>query len=252
MLRLLAAIVLLLSNAAYAESIVAYNSYLFPPFLNDDRKSGLAPDLIDYLNRHLPAVYRLRLENMPRARLTKRVLNLQGEKFAGIALFLNPVFANDVDKNRYLWSRPLASDRNLLIFQAPLKWPIDSLDSLDGLHFSGIYEHHYPGIDERVSAGRLWRENAANEPLNLAKVVAGRVDFTLTNQSNFVALMKLNRYENELVTVPVPGQAAFNRQILVGRQNKPLLVALDQVIARMASDPEWKTIASKYALRRPL
>lgn len=252
MLRVLAAIVLLLSKAACAELIVAYNSYLFPPFLNDDHKSGLAPDLIDYLNHRLPALYRLRLENVPRARLTKRVLNLQGEKFAGIALFLNPVFAGDVDKSRYLWSRPLTSDRNLLIFQAPLKWPIVSLDSLDGLHFSGIYEHRYPGIDDRVNAGRLWRENAASEPLNLAKVAAGRVDFTLTNQSNFDALMKLNRFENELVTVPVPGQAVFNRQILVGRQNTPLLHELDKVIAHMPADPEWKLIASKYALRRPL
>lgn len=251
MWRSLAMLVLLLSNPVFADSVVAYNSYLFPPFLNHDHQSGLAPDLVSYLNRRLPAAYQLRLENVPRARLSKLVLNRQREKFAGVVLFLNPVFAGDLDKSRYLWSRPLTSDRNLLIFRAPLPWPIRNLDSLAGLHFSGVYEHRYSGIDERVKAGLLWREDAANELVNLAKVRAKRVDFTQTSESNFLALTKLNDFDNELTTVTVPGQQPFNRQILVGRSNTPLLAELDKVIVQMWADPEWQRIVSRYDLLPP-
>lgn len=252
MWRFLAALAAWMPMAACAATVTAYNSYLIPPFLDNDQRTGLAPDLVDYLNLHLPVAYRLRLENVPRARLAKLVLNPQGEKFAGVALFLNPGFVGDSKQQRYLWSLPLTGDRNLLVFRSPLPWPITGLDSLDGLRFSGIYEHQYAALDERVRAGRVTREDAADEALNLAKVAARRVDFTLLNQSNFQALLKLHRgYVDTLVSLPVPWQQPFNRYILVGRENAGLLAELNKVIAGMGSDPQWQRIVRRYGLLPP-
>jgi len=250
--RVLAVLACWVSVSACAATVTAYNSYLIPPFLYNDQRAGLAPDLVDYLNLHLPVAYRLRLENVPRARLAKLVLNPQGEKFAGVALFLNPDFVGDNKQQRYLWSHPLTGDRNLLVFRAPLPWPMTGLDSLDGLHFSGIYEHQYAALDERVKAGRVSREDAADEALNLAKVETRRVDFTLLNQSNFQALLKLHRsYADTLVSLPVPWQKPFNRYILVGRDNSRLLAELNKVIAGMAGDPQWQQIVRRYGLLPP-
>lgn len=240
------------SQTAIAGSITAYNSYLIPPFLDATQRGGLAPDLVDYLNRELAPAYRLQLQNLPRARLEKLVLKPQGENFSGVALFLHPAFVGDAEQRRYLWSRPLMGDRNLLVFRAPLERQIDNLDSLNGMRFSGIYSHRYAGLDERVKAGVLQREDAADEALNLAKVVARRVDFTLLNQSNFMALLQRHQdYSKTLVALPVPWQKPFNRYILVGRQHPELLHALDQVISGMANDARWQQIAEKYSVLPP-
>lgn len=251
-LRMLLVLACWMGTTALAETLIAYNSYLVPPFLYEEQRGGLAPDLVEYLNQRLAPAYQLKLENLPRARLDKLVLSRQGEKFAGIALFLHPNFVGDTHKRRYLWSQPLMGDRNLLVFHAPLPWPINSLEALNGMRFSGIYSHRYTELDERVGAGLLKREDAADESVNLGKVAARRVDFTQLNQSNFLALQQRHRdYTEILVAQPVPGQAPFNRYILVGRNNTALLKVLDKVIAGMASDPDWQRISHKYALPPP-
>ena len=70
----LAGVVLLLALPAWGGTIQAYNSYLHPPFLDNQGQSGLAPDLVDYLNRRLDRGYRLQLVNLPIASMSPPAL----------------------------------------------------------------------------------------------------------------------------------------------------------------------------------
>lgn len=234
---------------ACAEVVQAYNSYLHPPFLDVDGRSGFAPDLVDYLNRRLDGGWRLQLVNLPRARLARLVLDRQEAQFGGVALFLTPRFIADEAHTRFLWSQPLSGDYNMLVFRRPMLRSVGDLNSLAGLRFAGVYEHRYQGIDELRNAGLIRREDAAAEMVNLGKVLAGRVDFTVTNHSYFAALDE--GYARQFATQAVPHEAQFNRYILIGRQNSKLQQAIDRVIAHMHADPEWKAIARRYQLLPP-
>lgn len=245
----LAGVVLLLALPAWGGTIQAYNSYLHPPFLDNQGQSGLAPDLVDYLNRRLDRGYRLQLVNLPRARLARLVLDRQETRFGGVALFLTPRFVADEAHTRFLWSLPLSSDYNLLLFRRPAPKTVTSLNSLAGLRFAGVYGHRYQGIDELKDAGLIRREDAAAEAVNLGKVLAGRADFTVMNHSYFAALD--GGYAGLFATQTVPHEAAFNRYILIGKHNRELQQALDKVIAQMRIDPEWLAIAHRYELLAP-
>ena len=72
---------------AAAATLVAYNTYLYPPFRNADG-SGLAADLVALLNRHMQGD-QFKLVHVPRARLLVR-LDDAADPFNGIAIFLNP------------------------------------------------------------------------------------------------------------------------------------------------------------------
>ena len=81
-----------------AEQVVAYNTYLGPPFL--EQNGGLVRDLLALLNRRLAGEYQLRLENLPRARLVRDILSERS--FNGAALLLHPHYINDPDRSKYL------------------------------------------------------------------------------------------------------------------------------------------------------
>lgn len=244
-----AALGVALLPAAQAAEIVAYNSYLRPPFWDERRQTGLAADLLAYLNTKLAGRYHFTLKNVPRARLTRLILQPAGSSFDGVALFLHPRFVDDAQHKNFLWSRPLATDANVLVFSRPLPADFAGIASLRGLKFGGVNGNRYQVLDALVAAGSLQREDSASEAANLAKLLAHRVDFTQMNRASFVALSRERGFEQGLIVVAVPGEAPFNRHILLGRNNQALLSQLNQVIDGMAADPVWRKIAAGYQMQ---
>lgn len=249
--RLLTAAILILAlgpallRADPVRTVVAYNSYLQPPFVDD--RGGLAQVLVNYLNLKLADQYRFQLENIPRARLMRTALH-DPEQFADIALFLNPRFVGDADRSRFLWSPPLSHDRNLLIFRGPAAPDIRKLQDLKGMRFGHIRDYRNRSMDELVTNGLISREEAGDELANLRKVLVERIDFTVMNSTMFTVLSRQYLFGNRLVGVAVPDDPPFTRHILTSRRNPELAKRIDALVKAMPGDPDWKKLSAAYDL----
>lgn len=231
--------------AGAATEVPVYNTYLGPPFL--DAQGGLARELVTELNRRLGGEYILRLENLPRARLTRDILSK--EPFRGVVVLLNPRFINDAERSKYLWSEPLFVDRNVLVFNRPP--PALDAKELRGLRFGGVMDSRYRGIDDLVGQGVVVREDAPNELASLRKLADGRVDFVHMNRPMFLAhLGHMDPKEaQKLHAVPAPWLPEFTRHIMVGTAEPVLAQRLFAIVRELKNDAAWKRTLEKYQIR---
>ncbi len=247
MLRRRLAFALLFAAAAPAgaETIVkAYNSYRGPPYI--DGKSGLAPELVRYVNHKLQGRYTLQLVSLQRRQLNQLMEASGG--FDGVALFLSPAFIGDVPRKRFHWSPPFLDDSNAIVSRIDNPVRYDGPASLVGLRFAGIYGNRYPGIDEYVGKS-LTRSNAPDAMSNLRKLAAGQADFTVMPISSFRYLRRQMDKEKLPLGQLHVGDKPFNqfgRHFVLARDAGELAAELDKIAAAMPCDREWRRIALRY------
>ncbi len=223
-------------GAHAAAPATAFNTYMAGPYVVEAQQ-GLAQSLVDRLNEKMAPHHRLALRHMPRIRLDTTELS-KGDKFAGAVLFVNPRFVADADKTRFLWSKPLFVDCNMVISR--LEEPVEfvGLSTFWGLRFGGVRGYRYSYIDDMVGTGKVQREDSQDELSGLRKVALGRVDVTVvpyTIYSHFGADKSLAR---QLYVAPKPLQC-FARHILVGKANPALLKAVNLAIDALGTDKGW-------------
>ncbi|MES2584427.1 MAG: hypothetical protein V4627_17010 [Pseudomonadota bacterium] len=223
---------------AQSAEFTAYNTYLQPPFLHDDG-TGIAAVLVDFLNRQFKGLHTIKLVHMPRARLVATQL-VQAEKFDGIGLLLAPPFVGDAGKTRFLWSRPLFEDYNVLIFRGPQTPPYTHLKELKGMTFGSIRGNQYNRLDDMVEKGELTVEKNTNELSNIRKVILGRVDFTQMNQLVYFSLISKWGLSGEVRAIAVPEVPSFQRHIFVGHNNPALAAQIDAALLALPCDPQWQ------------
>lgn len=226
--------------------IPAFNTYNMAPFVTG-ADTGLAADLVAYLNGRLNGLYRLNLLNVPRERLVKVHLN-EPKLFSGVALFLAPQFVDDQEQRRFLWSLPLFDDWNVLAFLGPKRREIQRLQDLAGLRFGAVLGNRYAGLDEMAQAGLLTKENSTSALASLRKVCLARVDFTQMSRVMLNALAPDSGCGEQLAHSVLPQSSSFSRRILIGTGNPVLARRINEAIAAMPCDRQWQAVAAGYGL----
>ncbi len=218
-------------------SYTAWNTYQLPPFVVDKGKS-LGQALVERLNDKLMPAYSLKLENTPRARFDMTEL-VKGDRFDGVTLFLNPRFVGDNDESKFLWSKPLFKDCNLIISSKMKPISFEGKQSLVGLKFGGVIGNKYVYIDDLAAENKLTREDVREESLNLSKVASGRLDFTLMPYTIFSYLSLADKETSQKLFISPKAHLCFTRHIMVGKMNSVLLKAINEAIDGLMTDPEW-------------
>lgn len=225
------------ANAAPVE-LPAYNTYSDPPFMRG-AGGGLAPELVNALNRRLAGAYRFTLVNVPRQRLVKVQLR-DPTTFKGIALFLAPQFLNEPLRRQLVWSAGLFEDQNVLIFRGSGPARIGDLNELRHLRLGAVLGNQYGALDEMVSGGKLLRDNATSPVASLHKLCVGRVDFTQMSRLVFRALEPEIACTEKLVEVESPQSQAFTRRVLLGTGDATLAARLAEAIEALPCDGPWR------------
>lgn len=234
---------------AAEQALVAYNTYLQPPFLEADG-GGLAQDLVEALNQQLGGRLRLRLEHVPRERLVRQ--HLQGpEPFRDLALFLSPAFVDDAEQTRWRWTQPLFDDVNVLVFPANPFPPPKQLAELKGRRFGAILGNRYPGLDAMAEAGEITRENSNSDLALLRKLALGRVDFAQMNRLMFLALSAQAEFEGRFQAIPQPQQKPFARRILMGREDTLAFSLVEAAVERLRCQPSWRARLQELDIELP-
>lgn len=249
-LRLLALAPLLCASQACAEGrqIDAYNTYLYPPFVNEDG-SGIAADLVARLNAHL-ADYTLVLRNVPRRRLMM-LDTREPDKFDGVGLLLASAFINDEKQPRFLWSDPVFHDYNVLVFAGKTAPPVASAADLKDKRLGAILGNRYLYLEHLVQAGSIVREDTTGERLNLRKLIGGRVDFTQMNRLLYGRLSAEPEFAGKLAAIAEPGMPPFIRRLFVGPHQAELLDKLNVALAALPCDKQWRATANRHSISLP-
>lgn len=248
---------LLCGGAAMAveKQVTAYNTYVLPPFASDadasGRTPGLAQELVDALNRQLKGRVHLTLENVPRIRLLKQHLDRR-EGFDGIVLFLAPAFVDDATQPRWLWTRPLFEDRNVLVFLRGQMAAPRQLADLRGKRFGVVPGFRYADdIREMMSSNQVSVADASSELAVLRNIHLKRIDITQMNQLMFRTMSARPEFEGQLAAASLPTQRPFGRRILIGRHQPALAQMLDEAVAHLGCDKRWQQQLHEQGVEAP-
>lgn len=221
--------------------VTVFNTYQGPPFVIDESQ-GIAPVLLQFLNNQLHGRYRFTLQNLPRERLRVGYLS-QGRAFDGMAILLAPGFVDDADMTRYLWTRPLFEDYNVLAFRRSDALVVKSLQDLKGKTFAKVRGNRYAGLDEMVDGGQLRVEVTSSELSNLHMVAVRRADFTQMSSLAFLYLAARQELQGAgLMATARPDSPVFQRRILVGKANPELFRSVDAALVQLPCDPGWQKL----------
>lgn len=240
------------SLATATEVVPAYNVYGSVPFVIDYQntqkgpQTGLAFDLVRYLNDKLKGKYQFELQVMPRERLNQEVINKPD--FKGVILFLNPRFVGDVEQKKYTWTASLMSDKNNVVSPVGKKLEYASPDSFAGLQFIGVRGNKYAGLEERFGKD-IKRDDVSSELQSLKMIANGRGEATIMAATIYNYLMKVNGKPDQLegkLHVSATPHLQFERHMFVANPSTELAKALEPVAAAMAKDKDWKAILAKY------
>lgn len=235
----------LLTGTAGAETVTAFNSYLVAPYFIDGGH-GLARVLVDRLNSKVGPRYQLALRHIPRIRLDLIELN-KGVGFDSAVLFINPRFVGDVARTRFLWSKPLFVDCNLVISRKEAPIDYQGPASLLGLRFGAVRGYRYSLLDDMARAGKLVREDSQDEMSGLNKVARGRLDLTIVPYTIYSYAAAELALSPALYVAARPLQC-FTRHILVSKTHPALLKALDRAIDTLGTDPDWLSALARFHL----
>lgn len=228
------------AGQALAADVPLITYHGFAPYVVEE-KAGLTFDLADYLTRKSGGAYTFTVQVMPRKRLDEE---LAGAKPV-VVPWVSPAWFGDADMAKYKWSGAVMQDANAVL--SPKAKPVEfsGPDSLSGLKLGGVSGHKYAGIDPLVESGKVTREDANSELINLKKVAAGRVDVTLMAESGARYMAKKEGLSDQIHFSANP-HSKYERRVFVAGGDSKLAEFVTAAVNGLASDPEWQKIAAKY------
>ncbi|WP_269532444.1 ABC transporter substrate-binding protein [Chitinimonas sp. BJYL2] len=230
-------------HTAQAAVVVLYTYHIKPPYIVDaDKEVGLYYDLASWLNKRTRK-HHFKVEPMPRKRLDAE---LEAEKLDGLVIGVNPVWFKDKARTRYLWTQAFMSDIDLVVSRREKPIPYSGPESLTNLRIGLPAGYYYFGVDELVKAGKVIRDDAANEGANLQKLASGRVDAIIVSRPTLDYFIRQQpAWQTRFSIADIPHDA-FDRHILIPKTLGHLLPELNAALANLGRDPEWKAAQDSY------
>ncbi|WP_243544394.1 transporter substrate-binding domain-containing protein [Pseudodesulfovibrio tunisiensis] len=222
------------------KTVVAWCYYRTEPFVTG-KGQGLAHDFVKMLNERAEGRFLFTLAFLPRKRIDQRLEYHE----PGVVLFVNPIWMNDPDEERYLWTSPMLRDRNEIISSASRPVEYAGVPSLFGLKLGGVFGRRYAPLEQAVATGEILREDSASARLNLLKVAERRVDFITMPRSQAMPLVKSLKIGHRLHFSSKP-LFLYTRHVLVTRELHDVYAFLEDFMRKIPDDPEWKRIREKY------
>lgn len=239
--------ILLVLYAAQAQSseqkpITVYAYHLKPPFIVDLKKeTGLYYDFSKFLNSK-GDTYQFRTFFVPRKRVEVYVENKQLD---GILIGVNPIWFQDKEEQKYLWSPKVFADQDEIVSLAKRPFNYSGPESLIGMNLGGVLGFYYYGIDDLVKTGEIQRRNTSSEQSILSMILRERVNAGIVSRSTLNYLVPRKHWQGKFYISPKPHDS-FNRRLLIPHEQKAVYDYLLPILENLDSDPEWQAILRMY------
>ena len=240
--RYLFSLALLLGCAglAAAEQVTLYTHYGSAPFAVDEQPaSSYSVRLAAWLTAQSAGRYQFVARQLPKLRLERL---LARDDWSGVVAWGNPAWFGDPQRQRFLWSRGLMRDSDLLVSRQTERVSQAALDAGPPRRFGGIIGHRYAALERYLQSGQLLREDAQTEVSNARKLRHGRVDVLLVQASSLPYLRAQFEDFEQWAYVDKPPLVQFERYLFTSRGNGRLMAFLDQALLKLEQAPEWREL----------
>ena len=183
--------------------------------------------------------YRFEARQMPRLRLNRIVAQADWQ---GVVAWANPLWFADPERQRFLWSSALMSDRNVLVSRQVdhVLFPVQ--EPAQPLRLGGISGHFYADLEPFIQRGLLLREDAQNDLSNVLKLQHGRVDIVVVQASSLAYLHTQMTDFDQWASVSPTLQPSYQRYLFTSTANPQLMAFLQQALLQLAQAPEWAAL----------
>lgn len=231
------------TSVAAKEVIKVYTYHLKPPFVvREATHDGLYFDALDYFNKKSNQ-YQFELHYLPRRRLD---LMVNAGTLDGVVIGVNPIWFDDKQERRYLWTGTLLHDVDEVISTKKKAFEYTGLESLAGLRVGLVLGYYYFGVSEMASAGKLLRDDASSEDHNFKKLLANRIDVAIISRSNHDFVLKHQPELRGQFFISAKPHDQYERRLMLPLHMFKVHQALTAIVAQMPSDPVWKERIANY------
>ena len=237
-------IVLASQAKATAEDVQMWVYHNFPPFIvNEVERSGLSYQLADQLTEMSGGKYAFNVVVMPRERLNNRIAT----GTPGMALWANPVWFGDPERESFLWSSAVMEDQNDVISPVDLSLQYDGPTSLRGHTLVGVTGHRYPGVDRMIETGDVERVDVFAEDALVRFIASGRGDVAIVAQSAARYFVQANGLDDAVHFSGEP-HSRYQRYILFQPGMGQVHDFVEGALVQLRQSPEWRAAVGRYAL----
>ncbi|WP_269533005.1 ABC transporter substrate-binding protein [Chitinimonas sp. BJYL2] len=234
-------------QAAPPEQIPLYTYYADPPY-SPASPDNLTSKLAQALTARSGGRYQFVATLLPRRRLDE---TLSHPDWPGMVAWANPRWFGDAPMRRYLWSRPLMQDADLVISRKRQPVEYKQPESLIGLRVGGITGHRYVDLEALIQQNKVIRDDANTEHASLLKLKYERVDVAFVMASSLPYLEKTLPDLRSWMHIASEPRQRYARHLFTHPRQAALMAYADRVLAQLAEDPEWREIlANRHASAR--
>ncbi len=226
------------ATAAAVEKVSLYSDYTTAPFAVE----GVAPEssytikLAKWLSDQSQGRYLFEARQIPRLRLNRIVARADWQ---GVVAWANPVWFDDPERQRFLWSAALMGDHDVLLSRQADDLHFTLQGPPKPLRLGAIHGYLYADLEPFIRRGMLLREDVHNDLSNVRKLQRGRVDVVVLQASALPSLRAQIADFDQWAAVSQVQLPNFQRFLFTSTSNTQLMAFLQQELIHMALAPEW-------------
>jgi len=227
---------LLCMPAVASELILAVSSGSGMPMTDirgDELQAGILKEFGDALS--------MQLQREPRYLILPRT-RVEGALLRGKADLVCDLRPEWLDNQSFLWSEAIISNRMMVAMRRETPVP-GSLADIAGMRVGTIRGYRYPEIERLRPA--IVRDDAANDTLNLEKLLRGRFDFIVTNRIYFDYQRKMHPDRKRLAAHYLK-ITDFDTYCAIHPEGRITLQQLNQAIAALRARGTIQSILARY------
>lgn len=223
-----------------SDSVVAgIPAGLAPPLVFDEDPSNIKGILPDYIQA-LAEILGVSIKSEVLTRYRLEPFLLKGD--LDILCYTSRVWSSQ--EKALQWSQPLFSKHEVLLGKKPLP---KNLEDLKGQRIGTMLQYVYPRLTPYFDKKILIREDGPTEELNLKKLMAGRIDYIVTDEI-YIDYFKTKNPQFE------KGQERLKLQkypveCSLGPKSKVSLKDLNSAIEQLQKSGKLRNIFKKYGVQ---
>jgi hypothetical protein len=227
------------SHAAQTVPLITYYTSLPYAVKGVAAEQSYTVQLARWLSEQSAGRYLFEAQQIPKLRVVRM---MQEPSFLGVVAWGNPLWLDDAQQQRYLWSAPYMRDSDLRVSRQADKVLFAQGHPVHSARFGGISGHFYASLQDDFANGLLTRDDAQNDLSSLLMLQYKRVDVILLQASSLTYLRTQVANFDTWAFVDAQPQAEFERYLFTSRNAPELMQFLDQAMQGFAQSPVGRQV----------
>ena len=236
----------ILPIGGWANDFTFFTYHDKPPYfenrsIGQSNSPSLYEAFVDYLNNKQSDI-NVTLVFQPRKRLEE---SLRKNRLGGGVLGVNPLWFDDREKMKYLWSDAFMLDQDIVVTKLGNEFTYQHPKDLIGKRLALPRGLYFWGVSELIDDKKVEVYETSSDLQDLEMVLLNRADATITSQLTFNYFSN-TRYSAEQFSILATPHDQFERHVLFPKRYQNIYQSLAPVIANAINDPEWLSVLQQY------